>query len=256
MADGARGEDARAWEELARTRWKGAVATVMVVVGVVLASVMFVDQWSAAETGRAMRQQELRLAARKVEATGSKLVSALATWSHHREEPAEEHHHEDPAELKWAMRSVLHRSSELAQELLLSDKAKRRAVESLAVPRAKAEVEEKDMAVVKDDLAQLRQEVKDRDGEVISARARISKGEEALISKELELAEVKKELSKRTATEKELLSKELEIAELKKQLSLRAVTDKKMLAATLQEHCQCQKDKAQIFKSILYTAFI
>ena len=332
---GARGH-ARAWEEHARTRrdqrdgmWQGAVATVMVV-GVVLVSVVCVDQWSAAETARAMRQQQLRLAAQKVEATGSKLVSALATWSHHREEPASrgstgavqnqggkefdaaapwsrsaddaavldedkvasaattavaaevaplakvlarlQAAHtttsatsapldnseakafiagKDRDELKW----VLHRSSELAQELKSSDKAKRRAVESLAIQRAKTDVEEKDMAVVTDELAQLRQEVKDRDGEVTSARARIAKGEEALFSKELELAEVKKELSKCTATEKELLSKELEIAELKKQLSLHAATDKEMLAATIKEHCQCQKDKAQILKSIMYTAF-
>jgi regulator of replication initiation timing len=75
----------------------------------------------------------------------------------------------------------------------------------------------KDLAAVTDELAQLRQEVKDKHGEVTRTRARLEK------------------------TEKALMSKELENAELKKQLSLRVTSDQQQLAATVKEHCQCPK---------------
>lgn len=76
------------WDENVRTRrdqrdgmWRGVVAAVAVL-GVVLATSLLVAEWSTAEV---VRRQGLRLAAEKVAVTGSKLVSALATWSHPRQ---------------------------------------------------------------------------------------------------------------------------------------------------------------------------
>jgi hypothetical protein len=99
----------------------------------------------------------------------------------------------------------------------------------------------KDLAAVTDELAQLRQEVKDKHGEVTRTRARLEKTEKALMSKELENAELKKQVQRDAATNKGRLASLLEIAELKKQLSLRVTSDQQQLAATVKEHCQCPK---------------
>ena len=63
---------------------------------------------------------------------------------------------------------------------------------------------EKNLTTVTDELAQLRQEVKDRDVEVTRARARIARSDKALLSKEVEIAQLKEQfatqLSRRAAT--------------------------------------------------------
>jgi hypothetical protein len=95
----------------------------------------------------------------------------------------------------------------------------------------------KDLAAVTDELALLRQEVKDKHGEVTRARARLARSEKSkeletadlkkqLLAKELENAELKKQLQRDATTDKGHLAALLEIAELKKQLSLRAASDK------------------------------
>jgi len=216
------------WDENLRSRrdqrdgmWRGAVA-ITAVIGVVLATSLLVAEWSTAESEQVARRQRLRLAAEKVAVTGSKLVSALATWSHPRQptprastgggtlrkevavevakalgatgapfegSDAELGGDEAELELKW-----------VRQELKSSNQAKRQDAESLAIQRAKREAQEKDLTIVTDELAQLRQEIKDRDEEVTRARARIARGEKALLSKEVEIAELKEQLSKRAAT--------------------------------------------------------
>ncbi len=53
----------------------------------------------------------------------------------------------------------------------------------------------KNLTTVTHELAQLRQQVKDRDVEVKRARARIARGEKALLSKEVEIAELKEQFA-------------------------------------------------------------
>lgn len=229
-------------QELARNQresaWRIAVG-LLLVLGVVLGAVLIVPA-VATDDAAVMRRQRLQLAAEKVAATGSKLVSALTMMSHHvhaarseklSELPFHYDHHEstrpydgdlqaaiaaevekglerksiaekelgkDTAELKW-----------VRQELKESLAQKRQAADSLAIQQEKEKEKNKEVGVVTDELMQLKQEVKDREEELASARTRISKGEEALLGKELEIAELKKHLAKHTqlAAQKEATEK-------------------------------------------------
>jgi myosin heavy subunit len=217
----------------------------LLLLGVLLGAVMVVQSVDANDAAM-MRRQQLQLAAEQVAATGSKLANALTMMSHHghaarseqlselpfrparseqlSELPFRSSYHsdgdlktdiaaeelgQDKVELKWVKKEFkeLKETSKLKESTLKAQK--RQAAESLAIQQATAKAQHKDLTVVTDELTQLRQEVKDSNDSLASARARISKSEEALLGKEIEIAELKNRLAKHTqlAAKKEALEK-------------------------------------------------
>ena len=219
-------------EELRQTRRDGTWHQVWAVVlamllglGIVVAAVAVhrYGPWEHTSSSALLRRQRLQQAAEKVEMTGNKLVSALATWSPSGRRSQDEAPDDtsssgasgltvkeeiqlgkDQAELQWMKR-----------ELKASLATKRKASESLAIERVKSKEQEKDMTELQKTLAQLVQEVKDREGDLASAKLRITKGQEALLAKEVENSELRKKLAAATrlaGTESQLASKNKKLA--------------------------------------------